>query len=65
MKLISETNVSRTNVVLSPAYWRPVLQVNFGVERRYRQSPCDFFGLFDVRETEWEDNWVVAQILDQ
>ena len=63
MKLIAERNVSRSSTELNPAYWKPILKVNFGVERRYRVGPWDFFGMFDKYETEWEDDWVIAQII--
>jgi hypothetical protein len=64
MKLISETLVSRSSMEMSPAYWKPVLRVNYGTERRYRRSPWDFLGLFDKRETEWENDWVTTQIVE-
>ena len=65
MKLISETTVSRSSVEFSPAYWKPILRVNYGVARRYRLSKWDFFGFFDRTETEWDDEWVTAQIVKE
>ena len=63
MKLIAERHVTRSKVENSPAYWKQLLRVNHGTERRYRKGAWDFLGLFDTYETEWEDDWVIAQIL--
>jgi hypothetical protein len=65
MKLISETTVSRSSMGFSPAYWKPILRVNYGVQRRYRSTGWDFFGFFDRVETEWEDDWVTTQIIEE
>ena len=63
MKKISERLISRSRIENSVAYSEPVLQINYGIEHRYRVSPWDFLGLFDKRETEWEDDWVTTQIV--
>lgn len=63
MKLISETLVSRSSMEMDRAIWMPVLRVNYGTERRYRRGSWDFLGLFDKRETEWEDDWVTVDII--
>jgi hypothetical protein len=48
---------------LNPAYWKPILRINHGTERRYRKGSWDFLGLFDKYETEWEDDWVIGEII--
>jgi hypothetical protein len=63
MKLIAERHVTRSSTELNSAYWAPILRVNHGTERRYRKGSWDFLGLFDKYETEWEDDWVIAQII--
>jgi hypothetical protein len=63
MKLISEITVSRTSMGFSPAYWAPVLKINYGVARRYRLGGWDFFGFFDRTETEWESEWLTVQVI--
>jgi hypothetical protein len=63
MKLIAKKHVTRSKVEYSPAYWKPILRVNHGTERRYRKGPWDFLGLFDKYETEWEDDWVIGEII--
>ena len=63
MKLIAERHVTRSNMELNPAYWKPILRINHGTERRYRKGSWDFLGLFDTYETEWEDDWVIGEII--
>ena len=49
----------------SPAYWKPIVKVNYGVARRYRLGGWDFFGFFDRTETEWEDEWLTVQVVQK